>query len=463
MTDVEAVPRVAVVGRPNVGKSTLVNRLLGRRVAIAHESRGVTRDRKEATAQWQGRSVVLVDTGGMVDRARGLEASVAKQATYALDRAQLALLVVDVTAGITADDEALAARLRGSTKPVLVVANKVDSAVQEPMAAEFHGLGLGEPVAVSALHGRGSGELLDLIVQLTPDEPAPEVEEEARFSIVGRANVGKSLMFNRLVGEDRAIVHDVPGTTRDAIDSVVEVEGRRVRFVDTAGFRRPGKAGAVEYYGVVRSLEAVDSSDVALLVVDASEGLTWQDKRVASRVAKAGRGLVVALNKWDLVPSEHRAALFADLKRQLELFPGAPVLRTSALTGSGVGKVLPALTFVDQAWSRRVPTAEVNRVLERAVAAFPPPVRLGHLRYATQVAARPPLFVLFGTDDPGHSYRRYLENVLRREFGFAGVPIRLSFRPRPPRGRGSASAGRAKASGARATARRSRPRRGAGR
>jgi GTP-binding protein len=426
----ELVPRVAVVGRPNVGKSTLVNRLAGRGVAIAHETPGVTRDRVEVPVAWGDRSFVLIDTGGFLPRATGLDAAVVEQASRAMRMADLTLLVVDVTTGITEEDLMLARELRKAPGPVVVVANKVDSQSQEPLAAELYRLGLGEPVPVSALHGRGAGDLLDRILDLTPQVSQPSLEEEARFALVGRPNVGKSSLFNQLVEEERAVVHELPGTTRDSVDSVIEAEGRRIRFVDTAGFRRPLRAKGVEYYGLVRSLRAIDACHVAALVVDASEGLTGEDKRVGARVAESGKGLVAILNKWDLVPSGERAELFLDLKRGLELFPGTPVVKTSALTGSGVGRVLPALISVHDAWTRRVPTAEVNRVLEAATAAHPPPRRTGRILYGTQVSAGPPTFVLFGAGEPVPSYRRYLEHSLRRAFGLEGVPVRLLFRRR---------------------------------
>jgi GTPase len=426
-------PRVAVVGRQNVGKSTLVNRLLGRRLAIAHETPGVTRDRIELPVQWRGRSFVLVDTGGFSLKARGIEERVTAQATRAMNEADLVLLVVDATAGIQDEDAQLASELRRGTTPVLVAANKVDSERHEPGAAEFFGLGLGEPVPVSALHGRGSGDLLDRVLDLVPSEHEPPVEDEARFALIGRPNVGKSSMFNRLLGDTRAVVHEEPGTTRDAVDSVVEIDGRRIRFVDTAGLRRAVMTKDVEYYGLLRSQKALEAANAALLVVDASEGLTGEDKHIAARVIEAGRGLAVALNKWDLVPSEDRADLFKNVKAELRLFPGTPMVRTSALTGSGIHRVLPALLAVNEAWVRRVPTAEVNRVLEQAAAAHPPPRGAGRILYGTQVSSGPPSFVLFGSADPPPSYRRYLENSLRKAFAFDGVPVRLRFRQRQRR------------------------------
>ena len=429
-------PRVAVLGRPNVGKSTLVNRLAGRRVAIAHEAPGVTRDRVEVPVTWGDRAFVLVDTGGFVQRTRGIQAAVAEQSAIALQQADLVILVGDATTGPAEEDLVIARRLRRASVPVLVAANKVDSEVQEQLATAFYSLGLGEPISVSALHGRGAGELLDRILELIPTSSGPSVEDEARFALVGRPNVGKSSLFNWLIGEQRAVVHEEPGTTRDTVDSVLRAHGKPVRFLDTAGFRRQVKTKGVEYYSLVRSMRAVDSCHVAALVVDASEGVTAEDKRVGARVAEAGKGLVAVLNKWDVLPAGEREERFLELKRRVQVVPGAPVLRTSALTGSGVGRVLPALLAVHGSWTRRVPTAEVNRVLQAATAAHPPPRRAGRVRYATQVAAGPPTFVLFGAEEPVESYRRYLENALRDAFGLAGVPVRLRFRRRVEGGRG---------------------------
>lgn len=426
---------VAVIGRPNVGKSTLVNRLAGRREAISHESAGVTRDRIEVPVKWRGRSFKLVDTGGLPLRPRGMESAIVAQARRAIDAAHAILFVVDARVGVTEEDLRVAREMRRQLSPVIVVANKIDSEAQEPSAAELFKLGLGEPVPVSALHGRGTGELLDRLLGLLPAAVAdqPPVEDEVRFCLVGRPNVGKSSLFNRLVREERAVVHDQPGTTRDAVDSVTELAGRPVRFIDTAGLRRAVKTRDVEYYGLVRTIRAIDSSHVALLVVDAAQGLTSEDKRIAARVAEAGRGLVAALSKWDLVPSEKRAPLLVDLERDLQLIPGTPVIRTSAVTGVGVTRIPGALLGVHASWVRRVSTAEANRALVSALATHPPPRHTGRILYGTQVSAGPPTFVLFGSGEPAPSYRRYLENVLRREFGLNGVPIRMSFRSRPPR------------------------------
>lgn len=442
-------PMVAIVGRQNVGKSTLLNRLLGAREAISAAEPGVTRDRLERSVTWRGRTFVAVDTGGYVRAPRGIDALITGQADRAMGQADVILLVVDATVGVQEEDAALAERLRRARVPVVLVANKVDSEAQEPQAAELYGVGLGDPVPVSALHGRGAGELLDSIVALLPpeahvtQEPQGEPEgepqgqpqgqgsdREAVFGIVGRPNVGKSSLFNRLVGEDRSVVFEEAGTTRDSVDAVVRWDGVPVRFVDTAGFRRPSRARGVEYYGFVRTVQAIDRSHVAALVVAADEGVTTEDRRIAARVAEAGRGLVVVANKWDLVPSEERAERFGQIRERVAVFPGAPVVRTSALTAAGVSKVAPALLRTHEAWTRRVGTAEVNRVLQRAQAEHSPPRQTGRIRYASQVAAGPPRFVLFSSGPIPAAYARFVENRLRQAFGLDGVPIRLTFRRR---------------------------------
>ena len=421
-----ALPAVAVIGRQNVGKSTLVNRLFGRREAIAHETPGVTRDRVEIETSWRGRSFRLVDTGGYLDRATGIEALVSAQAQRAVEAADLILLVVDVRTGPLEQDALLARRLRRATVPVLLVANKVDDERDEADAAAFHALGLGEPVPVSALHGRGAGDLLDRVVALLPTERVqPEVEGEPRFALVGRPNVGKSSLFNRLVGEERSVVFEEAGTTRDAVDAVVPWPSGSVRFVDTAGFRRPSRVHGVEYYSSLRAERAAERAHVALLVLDAAEGFTAEDKRLASRVLEIGRGLLVAANKWDLVEERDRA--FKALGEEVARFARAGVVRTSALTGMGLGRLPDELVALHARWSHRIPTAEVNRVVQAAQAERPAP-RGARYRYATQVNAGPPAFVLFGSRAPGVGYERYLENRLRREFMFGGVPVRLRFR-----------------------------------
>jgi GTP-binding protein len=428
------LPRVAVVGRQNVGKSTLVNRLLGKREAIADEQPGVTRDRVEVTAEWRGRRFVVVDTGGFVSKGAGVDALVAEQADRAASSADLVLLVGDVQTGVQEEDLVLARRLQRARTPVFVVANKVDADLQEPDAAAFYAMGLGEPLPVSALHGRGAGELLDRVVEVLPPPPQDrgevEVEGERRFAVVGRPNVGKSSLFNRLVGEERSVVYEEAGTTRDAVDALVTWDGGTVRFVDTAGLRRGTRLQGVEYYGLVRSARAIDRAHVALLVVDAAEGLTSDDKHIAARVIEAGRGLAVAANKWDLLDRDARERFLKNLDEAMIPFAGPPAVRTSALRGTGVGRLPGVLLDLHAQWSQRVSTARVNEVLGEAQALRPPPRGASRFLYGTQVAAGPPTFVLFGGRAPDHGYRRFLENRFRREFDLDGVPIRLRFRSR---------------------------------
>jgi len=437
-----AIPKIAVVGRQNVGKSTLVNRLFGRREAIAHDMPGVTRDRVELEATWRSRRFRLVDTAGFLPRARGVEALAAEQTVRAVAGADLVLLVVEIGMGITEDDAALARRLRRGTVPVIVVANKADSPRDDSDAGAFVALGFGEPVVVSALHGRGTGELLDHVVALLPDAPSAEVDlDEPRFAIVGRPNVGKSSLFNRLVGEERSVVSQIAGTTRDSVDSLVLwpdlVEGSgRVRFVDTAGMRRGQRVRTIEYYSFLRAADAIDRAHVAVLVLDASDGFTSEDKRIAHRVIGSGRGILVAANKWDLVEDKDRA--FKDVGEEVAKFAGATAVRVSALRGQGVHRLPPLLVDLHRRWSLRVSTSRVNDIVQAAQRERPTPRATGTLHYATQVAVGPPTFVVFGgAHEPGPSYRRYLENRLRRELGLDGVPIRLRFKGRGPRARGA--------------------------
>jgi GTPase len=418
---------VAVVGRQNVGKSTLVNRLFGRREAIADEMPGVTRDRVELEATWRGRTFTLVDTGGYRHGASGIEELVSRQAERAAETADVVLLVVDGRTGLVEEDAALARRLRRAEVPVLVVVNKIDSEADESDTASFHALGLGDPIGVSALHGRGSGDLLDRIVAVLPEDAAAPEEEpsEPRFAIVGRPNVGKSSLFNRLVGEERAVVFEEAGTTRDAVDALVSWSGEQVRFVDTAGFRRPTRVQGVDYYSFLRAERAIERAHVALLVLDASEGFAGEDKRIAARVMEIGRGLVVVANKWDLVDERDRA--FRELTELLEPYAKAPMLRTSAKTGTGVHRLPPVLGTVHERWSEREPTAAVNEVVLAAQSERSAPGGLRY-RYATQVASSPPRFVMFGGEPPPASYQRFLEGRLRRAFRLDGVPIRIRFR-----------------------------------
>jgi GTP-binding protein len=429
------LPRVAVVGRPNVGKSTLVNRILGRRAAITEELPGVTRDRVAYQADWSGRRFELVDTGGWEPKATGLQASVVAQAERAMADADLLLFVVDATVGVTEEDAAVAARLRRGRVPVLLVANKVDSAAAEPQVADLWSLGLGEPLAVSSLHGRGSGDLLDAVVERLGSGPAAGDEPQVpALAIVGRPNVGKSSLLNRLAGQDLAIVDPTPGTTRDTVDSIVERGGRSYRLVDTAGMRRSfQQAEGADYFAFVRSLEAVDRADVALLVLEAPLGVAEQDQKVAVRAVEAGCGLVLLANKWDLMDDEARRRFGVDLERKLYFVDWAPMLRVSARTGRGVEKIWGLVDRVLAERSRRIPTAALNQWLGRATERTPPPLARGRpvkVRYVTQARVDPPELILFTSGQLSPGYLRYLEKDLRRTFGFEGTPVRLVVRVR---------------------------------
>ncbi|HEY7607049.1 MAG TPA: ribosome biogenesis GTPase Der [Actinomycetes bacterium] len=429
------LPRVAVVGRPNVGKSTLVNRILGRRAAITQEVPGVTRDRVAYQAEWSGRHFELVDTGGWEPKATGLQASVVAQAERAMAEADLLLFVVDATVGVTEEDAAVATRLRRGRVPVLLVANKVDSAAAEPLIADLWSLGLGEPLPVSSLHGRGSGDLLDAVVERLGTEASTDTEPDVpALAIVGRPNVGKSSLLNRLAGVELAIVDPTPGTTRDTVDSVVERAGRAYRLVDTAGMRRSfQQAEGADYFAFVRSLEAVDRADVALLVLEAPQGVAEQDQKVAVRAVEAGCGLVLLANKWDLMDDEARRQFGVDLERKLYFVDWAPLLRVSARTGRGVEKIWGLVDKVLAERSRRVPTAALNQWLGQATERTPPPPVRGRsvkVRYATQARVDPPELVLFTSGQLTPAYRRYLERDLRRTFGFEGTPVRLVVRVR---------------------------------
>ena len=434
------LPVVAVVGRPNVGKSTLVNRILGRRDAIVEERPGVTRDRKVVEADWAGTRFTLVDTGGWLPGGDGLDTKVSAQAERAMDGADLLLLVVDTTVGITAEDEAVAARVHRSGRPVLVVANKVDADNREADVWDFVRLGLGDPVAVSALHGRGSGDLLDEIVARLPvqvgdgrddreQDAAPADPDVPGIAIVGRPNVGKSTLFNRLIGDDRSVVHDQPGTTRDSVDTVAETDDGPIRFVDTAGLRRKSRVDeGPEYFGLVRALQAIDHADAALLVIDAVAGVTHQDQRLAERVDAAGSPIVIVLNKWEMVATEDRPTVVADVEDRLGFLGYAPILKVSARTGLGVHKLLPAVREAIDAYHRRVPTRELNAVVGQAQAAHPSPT--GRVLYAVQGATDPPTFTLFATRAMPPTYLRYLERRIREHFGFGPTPLKLRVRKR---------------------------------
>jgi len=425
------VPTVVVVGRPNVGKSSLVNRLAGRRVAVVEATPGVTRDRRVVPVEWAGSAFEVVDTGGWLAAGDLLDQKVAAQAERALHDADLVLVVVDVTVGVTDEDLAVARLVRKSQRPVRLVANKVDDAAREGAIWEFVSLGLGEPIGVSALHGRSSGDLLDELVDAladaVPPPPEPEPSDELRVAIVGRPNVGKSTLFNALIGEDRSIVHDEPGTTRDAIDTVVETDDGPIRFIDTAGMRRRAKTEAgVETYAVLRSLEAIDRADLALLVIDGTLGATAQDQRLAERIGAAGCPAVVVCNKWDLVATEEREGVLGSLADRLAFLGGAPVLRVSATTRRGVHRVLPALAAAAEEYHRRIPTSQLNRALRELQAHHASPG--ARVRYAVQGAVDPPTITLFSSGRLPVTYLRYLERGLRERFDLGTTPLRLRVR-----------------------------------
>ncbi|MDT7538527.1 MAG: GTPase [Actinomycetota bacterium] len=437
-----AQPVLAVVGRPNVGKSTLVNRILGRREAVVEDVPGVTRDRVTYDAQWRGRTFTVVDTGGWDPGADGLAAAVSAQAEVAVAAADAVLFVVDTTVGATDADEAVVKVLRRAKKPVILAANKVDDERTEADAAMLWSLGLGEPIVVSALHGRGSGDLLDAILDALPETPAERFDEEAgprRVALLGRPNVGKSSLLNRLIGEERVLVDSVAGTTRDPVDSLVEVGGETWRFVDTAGLRRRvAHASGAEYYSSLRTQAALDAAEVAIVLLDASEVISEQDQRVIGMVVEAGRALVLAFNKWDLVDEDRRPTLAKEIERELARVQWAPRVNVSALTGRAVDKLAPALRTALDGWETRIPTAKLNSWVSDLVAATPPPVRGGKqpkVLFVTQAGVRPPRFVLFTSGFLEAGYRRFIERRLREDFGFAGTPIEVSVRVREKRGK----------------------------
>jgi GTP-binding protein len=431
------VPIVAVVGRPNVGKSTLVNRILGRRQAVVEDVPGVTRDRVAYDAQWSGRRFTLLDTGGWEPDARDRAAAIAMQAEIAAKMADVVLLVVDNTVGALDEDEAAVRMLRRTRKPVILVANKVDNAQQELESANLWSLGLGQPYPVSALHGRGSGDLLDAVLEALPEPP--RVTESTRrgprrVALVGKPNVGKSSLLNRFANEERAVVDSVAGTTVDPVDSLVDIGGETWLLVDTAGLRRRvGTASGTEYYASLRTAAAIEAAEVAVVLIDASEVMTEQDQRVISMVAEAGRALVIAFNKWDLVDAERRHYLAKEVDRELVRVPWALRVNISALTGRAVDKLAPALRTGLASWGKRVPTGALNQWITALVQATPHPVRGGRaprILFATQAGVCPPRFVLFTTGglDPG--YVRFIERKLREEYGFEGSPISVAVKPR---------------------------------
>ena len=434
------LPVVAVVGRPNVGKSTLVNRILGRREAVVQDVPGVTRDRIAYDAVWGGRRFTLVDTGGWEPDARGLRARVSAQAQRAVQSADVVLFVVDGHTGATETDLVVARTLRRGTAPVVLAVTKVDDERGDADAAELWSMGLGEPHAVSGLHGRGSGDLLDAVVAAFPAR-AQGAEDDGegprRVALVGKPNVGKSSLLNRLTGEERSVVDPVPGTTIDPVDSILELDGEVWRFVDTAGLRRKvATASGMEYYASLRTAAAIESAEVAIVLLDASEPLAEQDQRVISMVIESGRALVVAFNKWDLVDEDRRARLDREIDRDLARVAWAPRVNVSAQTGRAVARLAPALRQSLASWDRRIPTSQLNTWLNGVVAAIPPPGRGGkvpRVLFATQAATRPPRFVVFATGFLEAGYRRFLERRLREDFDFAGSPLEISVRVRARR------------------------------
>jgi GTPase len=433
-------PVLAVVGRPNVGKSTLVNRILGRREAVVEDVPGVTRDRVLYDAVWNGRRFTVVDTGGWEQDAKGLAAQVAAQAELAIEAADAVLFVVDAMVGATETDEAVVKVLRRAGKPVVLVANKVDGEKAEADAAALWSLGLGQPYAVSALHGRGSGDLLDAVLSVLPEAPADredDAEGPRRVALLGKPNVGKSSLLNQLAGTERAVVDSVAGTTRDPVDELIELGGKTWKFVDTAGIRRRAhQASGTDYYATLRTQSALDRAEVAVVLVDASEVLSEQDTRIISMVVESGRALVIAYNKWDLLDDERRYYLEREIERDLVQVPWAPRVNISARTGRHMDRLVPAIETALESWDSRVPTGRLNTFLGELVASNPHPVRGGkqpRILFATQADTRPPRFVLFTTGFLEAGYRRFVERRLREEFGFVGSPIEISVKAREKR------------------------------
>ena len=433
-------PTVAVVGRPNVGKSTLVNRIIGRREAIVEERPGVTRDRNEFDVTWAGCEFTLIDTGGWLPKSKsekGIDDKVSKQSELAINQADVTILVVDARVTPTVEDALIADMLRNREKPTFLAANKVDDQKHEVGMWEYLSMGLGEPNPVSALHGRGTADLLDLVIATIPeiennsaDEDEAESEDVVAVAIVGRPNVGKSTLFNKLIGEDRAVVHDKAGTTRDAIDTIVETEIGTIKFVDTAGMRRKARISEdTEYYSLVRALNAIDKADIALLVIDSTIGVTHQDQRLAERIDAAGCPIVIVFNKWELVDTDEREMLTLQIERKLGFLGDPPIMKTTAISGKGVHRLYPILTGTISNYSQRVPTRKVNIIIRKAQSAHPAPGG-ARVLYATQGATEPPTFTLFVNKKLPRTYIRYLENQLREHLGLGATPIKIRIRNR---------------------------------
>ena len=425
------LPTVAVIGRPNVGKSTLVNRMIGRREAIVEDTPGVTRDRVKYEAEWNGRRFFLIDTGGWEVKPEGISEKITAGAEAAIVEADLVMFVIDAQVGALDEDESLVNLLRKSGKKVLLVANKIDNAEDESDGYALWNLGLGEPRFVSALHGRGSGDLLDLLIQQMPEVGTQQVDDGfRRVALVGRPNVGKSSLLNILAGSTRSLVDDAEGTTRDAVDELIEFGGSTWRFIDTAGIRRRAhQASGTDYYASLRTQIALERAEVALVIFDASQILTEQDIRIVSMADEAGKAIVVVMNKWDLVDEERQLVLDKEIERQLERYPWAQRVNLSAKTGWHRDRLAPALRTALTSWEKRIPTAKLNAFLGELVGANPPPVRSGKqpkIKFATQAGTCPPEFVIFATGFLENAYRRFIERRLREDFGFIGTPVEVA-------------------------------------
>jgi GTPase len=437
------LPVLAVVGRPNVGKSTLVNRIIGRREAVVEDRPGVTRDRVSYEANWNGRRFKIVDTGGWEQDVLGIDASVAAQAEFAIEAADAVVFVVDATVGATDTDEAVVKLLRRAGKPVVLAANKVDGPSGEADAAALWNLGLGEPFPVSSLHGRGTGDLLDAIMEALPEAPAmtfgTAVGGPRRIALIGRPNVGKSSLLNKVAGEDRVVVNEMAGTTRDPVDELIELGGITWKFIDTAGIRRRVHlTEGADYYASLRTAAALEKAEVAVILIDAGETLAEQDTRIISMAVEAGRAVVIAYNKWDLMDEERRYYLEREIERDLVQVQWAPRVNVSARTGRHMEKLVPAIETALAGWETRVPTGRLNAFLGELVAAHPHPIRGGkqpRILFGTQAGTKPPRFVLFASGFLEAGYRRFIERRLREEFGFEGTPIQVSVRVREKRGR----------------------------
>jgi GTP-binding protein len=434
-------PIVAIVGRPNVGKSTLFNRFTGGRVAIVEDTPGVTRDRLYRDAEWLNREFTVIDTGGIEIYGKGgiIETKVKQQAQLAIEDADVILFVVDGKTGITPDDEAVAQLLRKSSKPIVLAVNKIENFDQQDRVYEFYKLGLGDPIPISAAHGMNTGDLLDAIVDKFPSEGEENIPPETiKIAVIGRPNVGKSSLVNKILGEERLIVSDIAGTTRDAVDSYFEQEGKHYVIIDTAGIRRKSRVNEpTERYSVLRSLRAIDRSDIILMLIDGTDGVTEQDKKIAGYAHEAGKGMILVVNKWDLVKKNDKTMHQFDrkIREEMGFLHYAPIMYISALTGQRVNRILEIVDFVAEQQNLRVPTARLNEVVDEALAITPPPTDKGKrlkVYYATQVGVKPPKFVLF-VNEPElmhFSYRRYLENQFRKNFGFEGTDIWMMIRKR---------------------------------